>query len=66
MERLHWVPESWYLGFVSNIKYLENPTELLGAGHSLLRARQGLVFPQEGAGWPRIGSVVFLGHIDVI
>ena len=66
MERLHWVPECWYLGFVSNIKFPGNPTELLRARQNQLRVRQAMVIALEGAGWPWVGSIVFLGHIDVI
>ena len=66
MERLHWVPECWYLGFVSNSKIPENPIELLRARQNQLRVRQAMVITLEGAGWPWVGSIVFLGHIDVI
>ena len=39
---------------------------LLGARQSLLRVRQAMVIVLEDAGWPWVGSIVFLGRIDVI
>ena len=66
MERLHWVPECWYLGFVSNSKIPGNPIELLRARQNQLRVRQAMAITLEGAGCPWVGSIVFLGRIDVI
>ena len=63
---IHWVPECWYLGFVSNNKIPGNPIELLRARQNQLRVRQAMVITLEGAGWPWVGSIVFLGRIDVI